>query len=114
MPTTAQVLASHEAALAEQNAAKVSTHYAPDAVAIVNGNTYHGPEEIASMYAKLIHDLPDAAWRTDVAVVHEDLAYMEWACESAASKVEFGTDTFIVANGFITRQTAHFLIIAKD
>lgn len=99
MPTTAQVLASHEAALGEQNAAKVSTHYAPDAVVIVNGNPYHGPEAIASMYAQLIHELPDATWRTNVAVVHEDLAYVEWACESATSMVEFGTDTFIVVNG---------------
>ncbi len=110
MPTTAQVLASHEAALGEQDAAKVSTHYAPDAVVIVNGNTYHGPEAIASMYAQLIHELPEATWRTNVAVVHEDLAYVEWACESAASKVEFGTDTFIVTDGLITRQTASFSV----
>lgn len=115
MPTTtAQVLASHEAALGEQNAAKVSTHYAPDAVVIVNGNTYHGPKAIASMYAQLIHELPDATWRTDMAVVHEDLAYVEWACESATSKVEFGTDTFIVANGLITRQTASFWVTGHD
>ncbi len=115
MPTTtAQVLASHEAALGEQDAAKVSTHYAPDAVVIVNGNTYRGPEEIASMYASLIHELPDATWRTNMAVVHEDLAYVEWACESAASKVEFGTDTFIVVNGVITRQTARFSVIGND
>ncbi|MFN9476169.1 nuclear transport factor 2 family protein [Acidovorax sp.] len=115
MPTTEQILASHEAALAEQNAFKVSTHYAKDAVAIVNGTTYRGRPEIASMYAKLIDELPDAVWRTDVAVVHGDLAYVEWACESsAASRVDAGTDTFIVVDGFITRQTARFAVIAND
>jgi len=114
LTTTAQVLASHETALGEQDAAKVSTHYAPDAVVIVNGNIYLGPEAIASMYAQLVHELPDAAWRTNVAVVHEDLAYVEWACESATSKVEFGTDTFIVANGLITRQTASFSVSGHD
>lgn len=114
MLTTEQVVASHEAALVEQNAAKVSTHYAKNAVVIVNGAIYIGAREIASMYAKLINDLPDATWRTDVAVIHEDLAYVEWACESATSKVEFGTDTFVVSNGLITRQTASFTILADN
>lgn len=114
MPTTEQVLASHEAALDGQNAVEVSTHYAENAVVIVNGETYFGPREIASMYAKLINDLPDATWRTDMVVIHEDLAYMEWACKSVTSKVEFGTDTFVVSNGLITRQTASFTIIAGN
>ena len=114
MPTTEQVLASHEAALSEQNAEKVSTHYAEDAMVVVNGDTYRGPKEIADMYARLLNDLPDATWRTDVAVIHEDLAYVEWACESGTSKVEFGTDTFIVTNGFITRQTASFSIVLNQ
>lgn len=114
MPTTEQVLASHEAALGEQNAEKVSTHYAKDAVVVVNGDTYRGPKEIAEMYARLLNDLPDATWRTDVAVIHEDLAYVEWACESGTSKVKFGTDTFIVTNGFITRQTASFSIVLNE
>ncbi len=111
MPTTEQVLASHEAALGEQNAEKVSTHYAKDAVVIANGDTYRGPKEIALMYAKLINALPEATWRTNVAVIHEDLAYVEWACESGIAKVECGTDTFIVTNGFITIQTASFSIV---
>lgn len=111
MLTTEEVLASHEAALGEQDPDRISTHYAKDAVAIVNGATYHGPKEIAHLYAGLIGDLPDAVWRTDVAVIHEDLAYVEWACESAASSVRFGTDTFVVTNGLITRQTASFSII---
>jgi ketosteroid isomerase-like protein len=109
--TTEEVLASHEAALREQNPARISTHYAKDAVAIINGATYRGPKEIAHFYATLINDLPDAAWRTDLAVIHQDLAYVEWACESAASSVKFGTDTFVVTNSFVTRQTASFLII---
>lgn len=110
MLTTEEVLASHEAALGEQNPDKISTHYAKDAVVVVNGATYRGPKEIAHLYATLIGDLPDAIWRTDVAVIHEDLAYVEWACESAASSVKFGTDTFVVTNGLIMRQTASFSI----
>lgn len=114
MPTTEQVLASHEAALGEQNAKKISTHYAKDAVVVVNGDTYRGPKEIAEMYARLLNVLPDATWRTDVAVIHKDLAYVEWACESGTSMVKFGTDTFIVTNGFITRQTASFSIVLNQ
>lgn len=114
MRTTEQVLASQEAALGEQNAEKVSTHYAKDAVVVVNGDTFHGQKEIALMYARLLNDLPNAIWRTEVAVIHEDLAYVEWACESGTSKVEFGTDTFIATNGFITRQTASFSIVLNQ
>lgn len=114
MPTTNQVLASHEAALVEQNAVKVSTHYAQDALVVVNGETYRGRREIALMYARLFNDLPDATWRTDVAVIQQDLAYVEWACEAASSKVEFGTDTFLVAGGLIARQTASFSIVVKN
>lgn len=111
MLKTEEVLASHEAALGEQDPDRISTHYAEDAVVVVNGATYRGPREIARFYATLIRDLPDARWRTDVAVVHDDLAYVEWACASAASRVDFGTDTFVVANGLITRQTASFSIV---
>ena len=114
MPSTEQVLASHEAALGEQNAVKVSTHYAKNGVVIVNGDTYRGPREIELMYAKLINDVPHATWRTNVAVIYEDLAYVEWAFKSATSKVEFGTDTFVVSNGLITRQTARFTIIVDQ
>lgn len=114
MPTTEQILASHETALAEQNAVKIAAHYAQDAVAIVNGTTYRGRTEIAAMYASLIDALPDAVWRTGVAVVHGDLAYVEWACESAAARVEAGTDTFVVVDGFITRQTARFAVTGPD
>lgn len=113
MLTTAQVLASHEAALGEQDPAKVSTHYAKDAVAVINGHTYRGPLEIETMYHRLIRDFPDATWRTHVTVIHEDLAYTEWACESATANVEFGTDTFVVANGLIERQTARFVTVAN-
>lgn len=111
MLTTEEVLASHEAALGEQNPDKISAHYANDAVVVVNGATYRGQKEISHFYATLISDLPDAIWRTDTAVIHKDLAYVEWACESAASSVKFGTDTFVVANGLITRQTASFSIV---
>lgn len=112
MPTTEEVLARHEAALGAQDPGRIATHYAADAVVIVNGRTYRGPPEIARFYAALIRDLPDAAWRTDVAVVHGDLAYVEWACASALARVDFGTDTFVVTNGLITRQTASFSIMA--
>jgi uncharacterized protein (TIGR02246 family) len=114
MPGTEQVLASHEAALVAQDAVKVSMHYAEDAVLIVNGQTFRGPDGIAAMYAGLIQNLPDAEWRTDVAVIQDDLAYVEWSCTSAASKVEFGIDTFVVADGRIIRQTARFRIIANE
>lgn len=111
MLTTEEVLARHEAALGEQNPDKISTCYAKGAVVLVNGAMYRGPKEIAHFYAALISSLPDARWRTDVAVIHEDLAYVEWACKSAVSSVKFGTDTFVVTNGLITRQTASFSII---
>lgn len=110
MSTTEQVLASHEAALGEQSPDRIAVHYAKDAVLIVNGATYKGPAAISRFYADLILDLPEAKWRTDVAVIHGDLAYVEWACESAASRIVFGTDTFVVTNGLITRQTASFSI----
>lgn len=111
MLTTAEVLASHEAALGEQNPGKISTHYAKNAVVVVNGAMYRGTKEIAHLYETLISDLPDAVWQTDVSVIHEDLAYVEWSCEAAASSVKFGTDTFVVTNGLIKRQTASFSII---
>lgn len=114
MLTTEEVLASHEIALGEQSPDRIAIHYAKDAVLIANGATYEGPTAISRFYAELILDLPDATWRTDVAVIHGDLAYLEWACKSAASSVEFGTDTFVVTNGLISRQTASFSMTQGD
>jgi ketosteroid isomerase-like protein len=110
MRTTEEVLASHEAALGEQDPVKISTHYAKDAVLIVNGTTYEGPAAIAHFYAGLLLELPGATWRNNIAVIHGDLAYFEWACAAAASSVRFGTDTFVLTEGLITRQTASFSI----
>ncbi|SFQ28014.1 hypothetical protein SAMN05216567_11359 [Variovorax sp. OK605] len=73
MPTTEEVLASHEAALGEQNPDKVSTCYAKDAVVVVNHARYRGRQEIAHRYATLISDLPHARWRSDVTVIHQRL-----------------------------------------
>lgn len=112
MLTTAEVLASHEAALGDQDADRISAHYAEDAVLVANGTTYRGPKEIAHFYARLFDDLPDALWRTDVAVIHEDLAYVEWGCASVDASVDGGTDTFVVKSGLITRQTARFSIVS--
>ncbi len=108
---TEEVLASHEATLGDQSPDKLSTHYAEDAVIIINGDTYRGRREIAKFYAKLFRDLPNAKWQTDVAVIHEDLAYVEWSCECATSRVRFGTDTFVVKDGLIARQTASFSVV---
>lgn len=110
MRTTQEVLGSHEAALDKQDPEKISAHYAEEAVLVANGTIYRGTQEIADFYAALINDLPNATWRTDVAVIDGDLAYVEWACASVGSSVKFGTDTFVVTNGFITRQTASFSI----
>ena len=77
MATTEQALASREAALGAQDADNISTHYAEDAVVIVNGSTYLGPREISSMYAKFFKAPPDATWSADVTVIHDDLAYVE-------------------------------------
>jgi hypothetical protein len=106
-----EVIASPHAARGQQGPDTISTPNPQEAVVVVNGATYRGPEEIAHLYATLIRDLPDAVWRTDVAVIHDDVAYVEWACRSAAASVKFGTDTFVVKNGLITRQTASFSII---
>lgn len=73
MLATEEVLASHEAALGEQNPDNVSTCYAKDAVGVVNGALSRGRQEITHRDATLISDLPHAQWRSDVTMIHQRL-----------------------------------------
>jgi uncharacterized protein (TIGR02246 family) len=106
------VLSHHESALAREDAASVASNYDPNAILIVNGEILIGRDAIKGFYEQLIKQLPQASWQTDRACLAKDMAYVEWSCRAASSRVPLGVDTFVVAPAGIVRQTAWFSVIS--
>jgi ketosteroid isomerase-like protein len=106
------VLSAHESALVREDAASVASNYDPQAILIVNGETFIGRAEIEGFYERLIRRLPHAAWEADRVCFAADLAYVEWSCRAGSSRVPLGVDTFVVGPAGIVRQTAWFSVIA--
>lgn len=106
------VLSRHESALGQEDAAGVASEYDPNAILIVNGETFVGRDAIQSFYERLIKQLPMASWATDRACFAEDMAYVEWSCRAERARVPQGVDTFVVGPSGIERQTAWFSVIS--
>ena len=60
------------------------------------------------VFAKLLDDLPDAAWDLKTQIFDGDVLFLEWAADSAVNRVDDGVDTFVFRDGMIWAQTVRY------
>ena len=84
--------------------------YSDDAVFITPARVYRGKDGIREAFAKLLADVPDAAWTLPTVVYEGDVLFLEWTATSAATKVEDGIDTFVFRDGQIVVQTVRYTV----
>lgn len=84
----------------------IMTDYADEAVFITPEGVLHGKREIRPLFEGLVEDFPPGT-AIDVKQEHIDgeMAYLVWTAESEKYHVPFATDTLIVRDGEIVRQT---------
>jgi hypothetical protein len=106
--TPQEVFAHHGKALAAGDLNEIVVDYADDSVLITPAGVSRGRDEIRQAFAKLLDDLPNAAWDLKTQLFARDVLFLEWAADSAINRVDDGVDTFVFRDGSIWAQTVRY------
>ena len=112
--TPEEVFAHHAQALGAGDLDEIVAGYADDAVVITPAGTMRGKDGVRAAFTQLLGDVPDAAWNLKTQIYEGDLLFLEWAADSASTRVDDGVDTFVFRDGLIRAQTVQYSLQAKD
>jgi hypothetical protein len=111
--TPEEVFQHHAEALGAGNLDEIVADYADDAVFITPDGVRRGKEGIWEAFAQLLADVPDAAWQLKTQIYVNDVLFLEWAADAAATFVDDGIDTFVFSDGLIRVQTVRYTLQRK-
>jgi ketosteroid isomerase-like protein len=106
--TPQEVFAHHGKALAAGDLDGIVADYTDDSVLITPAGAARGRDGIRQTFAKLLDDLPNAAWDLKTQIFEGDVLFLEWAADSATNRVDDGVDTFVFRDGSIWAQTVRY------
>ncbi len=104
---TKQVLDHHLQTFQANDLDGVMADYTEESVLITPDATYTGLEEIRQNFVNAFGALPNPGTTMTVtkSVVSKDVAYIVWTAITPTLNFKYATDTFIVQDGKIVRQT---------
>lgn len=104
---TKKVLDDHLTDFGSGNVDAIVANYAEDAVIMAPGKTMRGHAEIRPMFEGLVKEFgqPGVTFEMLNSDVNGEIALIVWKAETGKALYELGTDTFIIRNGKIVRQT---------
>jgi ketosteroid isomerase-like protein len=111
--TPQEVFAHHGKALGAGDLDEILVDYADDSVLITPAGVARGTDGIRKAFAKLLDDLPNAAWDLKTQIFEGDLLFLEWAADSTVNRVDDGVDTFVFRAGRIWAQTVRYTLQPK-
>jgi uncharacterized protein (TIGR02246 family) len=111
--TPKEVFAHHAQALAAGDFDELLADYADDAVFITPSGVIRGEEGIRAAFTQLFSNLPRAAWELKTQIYEGDVLFLEWAADSAATRVDDGVDTLVFRDGLIRVQTVRYSLQVK-
>jgi len=105
--TTEAVLDHHLDAFTAQDLDECLVDYTDDSVIITNMGTFRGLDEIEELFAGLFEEFSQdgSTIELDQKVIEDEYAYIIWHGATPDNDYEFCTDTFVVEDDVITRQT---------
>jgi hypothetical protein len=106
--TPQEVFAHHGKALAAGDLDEIVADYGDDSVLITPAGAVRGKDGVRDAFAKLLRDLPDAAWDLKNQIFDGEVLFLEWAADSAVNRVDDGVDTFLFRDGVIGAQTVRY------
>jgi ketosteroid isomerase-like protein len=109
--TPEEVFQHHAQSLGAGDLDEIVADYADDAVFISPAGVKHGKDGIRAAFTQLLADVPGAAWNLKTVTYHDDVLFLEWAAEAAATRVEDGIDTFVFRDGLIRVQTVRYTVL---
>jgi len=114
--TTQSVLDHHMKTFLGNDLDGIMADYSEESVLVTPTNTIKGITEIRDNFARVFTLLPKDStnFKMNKSVVVKDLAYIIWEAESPKIKFEYGSDSFIIQNGKIVRQTFAGVVKMKE
>lgn len=105
--TTRTVLERHWDTFRNNDLEGVMADYDESSVLITPGETYVGLDAIRRNFENAFAAFPKDSTTMNLqqTVIEGDLAYIIWSATSPRVNLKFGTDTFVIRNGKIVRQT---------
>ena len=85
----------------------IMSDYTQESILITADATYKGRAEIRGFFSKLMPLFPkqNTSFELDKMIVTDNLLFIVWHASAPTVKVSLGSDTFLVRNGKIHRQT---------
>lgn len=104
---TKEVLDHHWKTFQANDLEGTMADYTEESVLITPDRTYTGLDQIRENFVTAFALFPkdSTTLQLDKSVVHQDVGYIIWQGAAPTLTVSFGTDTFIIQNGKIIRQT---------
>ena len=104
---TKEVLDHHWKTFQANDLEGTMADYTEESVLITPDKTFKGLKEIREnfVYAFSVFPKDSATLQLDKSIVHNDVGYIIWQATTPKFKLTFGTDTFIIHDGKIVRQT---------
>ena len=113
--STREVVDHHNYYLQHGDLEETLKDYDENSVIINMGGVVKGMAEIRAFFEDDINNCfpPETTYETLQYYVHDNLGYVVWTAESPYYSVPYGTDTFLVKDGKILRQTFAGILNAK-
>lgn len=107
MNTTRDVLDNHLASFGKGDLDGILSDYAPAAILFTPGGPLVGIDAIRPLFEGLLKEFgkPGASFELKHQSIQGEFAYIWWTAETADSKYDLGTDTFVVRGGKIVAQS---------
>lgn len=104
---TKEVLSHHWEAFKNNDLEETMKDYTEESVLVTPDATYTGLEEIRTNFVNAFKAFPkdSTTFTLNKSLVVQDIGYILWQSKTPAFNLTFATDTFIIRNGKIIRQT---------
>jgi|WetSurMetagenome_2_1015567.scaffolds.fasta_scaffold1184082_1 hypothetical protein len=101
------ILQRHLSAFAENNLDAILDDFTEESVLITPDKSYAGLDEIKGFFTDLVFHFPKqkSSFTIEKTVIDDELVYILWNGKTPSLEVPFATDTFIMKDGKIRRQT---------
>lgn len=111
--TPQEVFDHHAQALMAGDLDGIVEDYTDDAIFITPAGTKRGKAGVREGFVQLLSDLPAAEWNVNP-IFEEDVLFLEWTADSAATRADDGLDTFVFSDGLIRVQTVRYTLQRKS
>jgi len=106
--TPEEVFQHHAEALRAGNLDEILADYADNAAFITLSGIARGKDGIRAAFTQALAAMPDVSWDFRTQIYEDDVLFLEWAADAAATFIEDGIDTFVFSDGLIRVQTTRY------